>query len=319
MMRSSRYIGYEEAVHGNSGINGYLKCALVPLRVSLRSLLKEMGNLTDAIDSARRCCRQEGNHLDEDQASAIYLYTMEIPSENVYSAINHHLRTNNLVAATPWFPYIKLLHTALTNLPSYNGSVWRGVRGDVAKNYRKDSIICWWSFTSCTKSITAIKGFLPTTGKGTIFMIESRNGKAISEFSEHPDENEIILLPEINLKVVDEALNLGGMKVIHLQEVDKPVVTGKLNPGVHPASHSLPPALKKVGSHDKDSHHQKPGKFVTRFSLTRTFAPKASDSLKDKIENSGRVLAKTPIPKRISCYKGIYHESACTAKKRFDL
>ena len=283
MMRSSRYVDYDEPLHGNSGINGYLKCALVPLRVSLRSLLKEMGHLADAIDSARRHFRKDGHHLDEDQFSAIYLYTMEISSGNVYSIINHYLRTNDLAAATPWFPYIKLLHTALSNLPSYNGSIWRGVRGDVAKNYRKDAVICWWSFTSCTKSITAIRGFLPTTGKGTIFMIECRNGKAISEFSEHPDENEILLLPEIKLKVVDEALNLNGMKVIHLQEVDKLESTSKPKPGVHPVSPSLPSAQKKVSSDDKDTQHHKPGKVVTFCSLVQAFE---KTQQKDLVESS---------------------------------
>ena len=271
MKRSSRYIGHDEPRHGESHVNEYLKCALVPLSLSLRSLLEGISHLADAIDLAKQCCRNKTDHLDQDQASAIYLYTMDIGHENVYSMINLHLRTNDRVSATPWFPYIKLLHTAVSNLPSYTGSIWRGVHGDVAKSYRKDAIICWGSFASCTRSISVIKRFLPKTGKGTLFMIECRSGRAISEYSEHPDENEILLLPEIKLKVVDEALDVSDVTVVHLQEVHKAVTSGELNSDVITELYPLSSAEKTTHSDKQVTHHSDAGKVVTRFSAVRRF------------------------------------------------
>ena len=73
MTRSSRYIGHDEPRHGESHVNEYLKCALVPLSLSLRSLLEGISHLADAIDLAKQCCRNKTDHLDQDQASAIYL------------------------------------------------------------------------------------------------------------------------------------------------------------------------------------------------------------------------------------------------------
>ena len=260
MKRSSRYFSDDGPLHGESHIDEYLKYPLLPLSVSLRSPMKEMSHLADAIDLAKQSCHKIGRRLDEDQACAIYLYTMEFCPENVYSTINLHLRAKDRVAATPWFPYIKLLHAALSNLPSFTGSVWRGVRGDVAKDYRKDDVICWGSFTSCTRSISTIKAFLPATGKGTIFMIESRSGKAIAEYSEHPNENEILLLPEIKFKVVDEALDGTGMTVVHLEEVDSVVATGEFKLVEQTELYRLSLVGKTMWSENKDTHRYDAGK-----------------------------------------------------------
>ena len=270
MARSSRYVGYDEPLHGESHIDEYLQHPLVPLSVSLRSPMKEMSHLADAIDLAKQSCRERGLSLSEDQAAAIYLYTMEIPPKPVYSTINPHLRNNDRAAATPWFPYMKLLHTALSNLPSYKGSIWRGLRTDVAKNYKKDDVICWGSFTSCTKSVSAIKAFLPISGKGTILMIESRSGKAIAEYSQYPKENEVLFLPGTKLKVMDEALDEPGITVIHLQEVDHTVNTGEFNLDVHTGVYSLSLVEKTKWSDNKNTQHYNAGKVGIRFSLTPT-------------------------------------------------
>lgn len=144
---------------------------------------------------------------------------MEIEPRSVYVILNEHLRTNNSIAVLPWFSFIKLLCTAMQNLPSYSGSVWRGVRGNVGKRYKKGTNIYWWSFTSYTKSLSTIQNFLPTAGKGTIFMIECVNGKAISAYSKYRNEDEILLLPGIKLVAVDDALQMFGVRVVHLKEI----------------------------------------------------------------------------------------------------
>jgi hypothetical protein len=59
-----------------------------------------------------------------EQAMAIHLYTKEIPGHKkkcMFYLLNRLLRTEDLTQLRPFFPYIKLLLSALERLPRYNG------------------------------------------------------------------------------------------------------------------------------------------------------------------------------------------------------
>ena len=257
-MMSSRYIEKHEPVNRESGIDDYRHSPIVSLEVSTTHLVKVIDNLASAVAIAKERCKKLSDGLNKDQSAAIYLYTMEFAPQSVYAIVNQYLRTNNSIAAQPWYSYIKLLCTALKNLPSFTGAVWRGVYGDVAQQYKKGTTVCWWSFTSCTKSLTIIQNFLPTSGKGTIFMIECLNGKAISAYSEHHIEDEVLLLPGIKLLAVDDGLQIHGMRVVHLKEViTKPQRASSAQASSSHNSGLLTP--KVIPSHfDKTPIHKKP-------------------------------------------------------------
>jgi hypothetical protein len=129
----SRCIDNDEPVSKEDGIDAYWNSPLLSLERSVGPLLDHGDNLTVALITAKERYKKSSHTLKEDESAAIYLYTMEIQPESVYTIINKHLRNNDSTSALPWFSYIKLLCTAIKKLPSYSGSVWRGVRGDVAK------------------------------------------------------------------------------------------------------------------------------------------------------------------------------------------
>lgn len=259
-MRTSRYVDADQPQNGNPQISKFLNYNLVSLTDSLQPVSKDMGSLSDAIRTAKTCSKKN-NGLDEDQTAAIYLYTMELSPKSVYSTMNCHLRTNDLTIAKVWFPYMKLLYTAVSKLPSFSGAVWRGVRRDLAKHYRKNAVIHWSWFTSSTKSITATKNFISQNYQGTIFMIECRDGKELKEYSEHPGEDEVLLLPGITLVVVDDALNLNGMNVIHLRQTENDYGTDKLHSGTGSTYLPLPSVEKKASSDQKITDTTNSGKF----------------------------------------------------------
>jgi hypothetical protein len=100
------------------------------------------------------------------------------------------------------------------------GNVWRAVEGDVAKRYKKNTRVRWWAFTSCSKSISILKHFVPKSGNdGTIFMIECINGKNISAYSFYSNEDEIILMSGTTLVAMNESLPMNEIRVVHLKEV----------------------------------------------------------------------------------------------------
>lgn len=66
--------------------------------------------------------------LTKDEIAAIYLYTMPWPNAtaSLYYNLNKALRTADRSAAKPYFPYLRLLLSALKKLPPVVGTVHRG-------------------------------------------------------------------------------------------------------------------------------------------------------------------------------------------------
>jgi hypothetical protein len=214
-----RYVDFDEPLNVEFGIDAYWNSPLESLEDATRSLLNSVDNLATSIIIAKKKCTKSPHGLTHDESAAIYLYTMETGYGSVYAVVNRLLRANNATDALPWFLYLKLLSTGVKKLPRRDCCVWRGVRGDVAKQYKKGNTVRWWSFTSCSESISVVQHFLPHAGAGTIFMIQCVSGRAITAYSKHKDENETLLMPGIRLRAVDDSLPLNGTRVVHLKEV----------------------------------------------------------------------------------------------------
>ncbi|CAF1420416.1 unnamed protein product [Adineta ricciae] len=208
-----------EYLQVENGVDGFLNSPLVSFDDAILPMVKHIENLDIAVHRAKQNWNKTSSRLNADECQAIYLYTIEMQTDSVYTIINRYLRANDTFPARPWFPYMKLLYTALEKLPSHVGSVWRGVNRDIRVNYKRGAIISWWAFTSCTAKLAVIKDFLADKGKSTIFMIECLNGKNISKYSSISREDEILLQPGIKLEVVDNALDLSGLRIVHLREI----------------------------------------------------------------------------------------------------
>jgi hypothetical protein len=70
-----------------------------------------------------------------------------------------------------WFAYLKLFITALTQLPSINGTVYRGVKADLSKEYVVGNSYIWWGVNSCADNLKVLESdqFCGTTGKLPFF------------------------------------------------------------------------------------------------------------------------------------------------------
>lgn len=203
---------------------------------------KQIQNLIQELDRniwiAGNNSSEPNEDLSKDESAAIHLYTMHWSNsnDNLSTVINTILRCEKRAILKPWFSFLKLILTALFNLPSRKGIIWRGVRGNFSDQYQKEKV--WWGFSSCTETMGQIDQFLGRTGERTIFMIDCMHGKAIRNHSKFPDENEILLMPGTYFHVIDKYSPAEGLYIIHLQEATPPHELRK-----PPSRPQLPPSV----------------------------------------------------------------------------
>ncbi|CAF0880462.1 unnamed protein product [Adineta ricciae] len=90
---------------------------------------------------------------------------------------------------------------------------------DLSKEFTKDKTFIWWLFSSCISTIEVIKHFLGDKGPRTIINVETCSAKDISRHSFHTTENEILLYPARQLKVIS-SIDFGSqLHIVQLQEV----------------------------------------------------------------------------------------------------
>ena len=112
---------------------------------------------------------------------AVYMYTAESP---LYPRLNAALRSADRHLAKPFFPYLRLLLTAMNKLWAYQKSgprmLNRGVKLDLVgaypDDYEEGESLVWWQLSSCTRKIAQLSNpmFLGATGDRTIFQVTPR-------------------------------------------------------------------------------------------------------------------------------------------------
>ncbi|CAF0858599.1 unnamed protein product [Didymodactylos carnosus] len=201
---------------------GYLSSKLVPLETAVEPIRDRVPDLLRFATLAKKHCTYPNEHgLTQDESAALYLYSMEMSDEqSFYHILNQTLRDENRSALRPWFPYLKLLDTAVNKLPSTKTVAWRGVEINVSTLFQKHQTVTWWSVSSCSESVNILKAFLGNSTQSTLFNIECINGKKVSSYTCYPEENEILLMPGTTLKVVSDPLDHhGGLHIVHLKEI----------------------------------------------------------------------------------------------------
>jgi len=203
-------------------VYGYHGQKLVSLENALEFLLPEIDELPRYIKIAKRHCHYPSEHnLTHDESAAIYIYTMEWGETSLYHILNNTLRSENRQELKVWFPYIKLFDTALNKLPTVKEVIWRGVPLDIGKNFTKNQLVIWWTINSCSSSVDIIKTFLRNDKKSTLFLIEAKNGKRVSGYTEFENEDEVILTIGTQFRVKSNSLEHHGIvNVVHLIEID---------------------------------------------------------------------------------------------------
>jgi len=110
------------------------------------------------------------------------------------------------------------LKKALESLPRQKLITYRGIptQGKLLLNVQIGHRFYWPTFTSTSTNREAALGF---AGYNGVFMkLKIKSGKKISEYSCYPNEDEVLLLPDICF-VVKDVYHNGCIKVVELKEV----------------------------------------------------------------------------------------------------
>ena len=133
----------------------------------------------------------------------------------------------------PWHGYLRLFDTALQKLPSLQAATWRGINLDISNEYKEGLEMTWWTCSSCSTAVCAVKQFLGSTS--TLLMIESKTAKSISIYSNSPQEKEVILPLGTRVRVVSDTLRHSSIILIHFQELTD---EGEITPLSPPLPHT---------------------------------------------------------------------------------
>ncbi|CAF1940948.1 unnamed protein product [Rotaria magnacalcarata] len=221
---------YHEPVdHLLSPINGYQDVQLVSLTEAVEPVSRLFDGIKDQVFVALHNCQNPADGLNQDESAAIQLYTMQFGGgPSLYLLLNQSLRSENRGELKPWFSFLKLFLTALHKLPSYCGTVWRGIRDvDLSSKYQKGTQLAWWGVSSCTTDCEILRSdqFLGRQGLRTLFSIECMNGKAMEKHSHYKNtEKEIVLMPGSYFEVMGHLNPAPELHIIHLKEIKPPIV-----------------------------------------------------------------------------------------------
>jgi hypothetical protein len=197
---------------------------IVTLEKAIEPLISFLPDVQKYAKTAKeRCPKTPPEGLSVDESASIMLYTMNWkPREQCLNvALNAALRSEDRTKLEPWHLYLKLFLSALDRLPSIQQTVYRGNRLEMQTDYRKGKSFVWWGFSSCTSSIDSLRAVVfpgPPTSK-TTFTIECKTSKDIRKHAYYSTDDEILILPATEFKVIN-AVNHGDESyMIQLQEV----------------------------------------------------------------------------------------------------
>ena len=209
---------------GLDSVIGFAQEPLLSLVEACTTLVDIVHNISYYASIAVETTPNEPAHgLTRDESASIRLYTMEWANDqkSLYSILNRTLRLSDRRALRPWFKYLKLFLTALVKIPcAPSQTVWRGIRKNVRDEFPPGREITWWSFSSCTTTLTVLKNelYLGQSGERTLFSVEIINGRDISAHSYFATEDEILLLPGTHMEVRSQFNPTSDMDIIHLKQ-----------------------------------------------------------------------------------------------------
>jgi hypothetical protein len=206
-------------------IEGYEKKPLVSLEEAIVPLIPLVTDVKRKAWIAKSRAVNPADGLTSDQSASIILYSMEWPEkeQSLYHILNTTLRAETRSLLKPWFLYLKLILTALNNLPSTESrTFYRGVKKNLSDIYCSGKIMVWWSFSSCTSTIDVLEKeeFLGKTGARTLFVIECKSAKDIQRHSMYPNENEVLLMPATQFEVIGQYQSSSDVHMIQLKETE---------------------------------------------------------------------------------------------------
>lgn len=159
-----------------------------------------------------------GGGLSADAIAALCLYTCE---STFNREINAMLRSPDRARLVPYLPYLRLLFSAVSQLPVRTSPLWRGVSLDLRTQYPLGRTVTWWGVSSCTSEPGVARSLLGSRGMRTLFEVSPARAVGIRDFSAFTGEEEFLLLPGTQLKVTDVRTERGGLCTVGLTELEE--------------------------------------------------------------------------------------------------
>eukprot|EP00811_Abedinium_folium_P020130 NODE_2909_length_2122_cov_16.080201.p1 GENE.NODE_2909_length_2122_cov_16.080201~~NODE_2909_length_2122_cov_16.080201.p1 ORF type:complete len:612 (-),score=166.62 NODE_2909_length_2122_cov_16.080201:226-2061(-) len=202
----------------------------------LDETVEEAGRITQSkLDNGTVQQLMRSSRIDHSMVFSIVMYTFDLclialPTDynrphTFYYVLNSMLRKRNGDFLKSAHGYLYYLMTGLYRLPPSVGHVYRGIDRDGAKAARRKfcegNKLHWSGFSSATPTLSVAKDF--ARGGGVVLQIKLLNtdskSRDIRLLSALPREEEILLLPNIQLFVVKGAENRDGTDFIELMEM----------------------------------------------------------------------------------------------------
>ncbi|MCT4351533.1 ADP-ribosyltransferase domain-containing protein [Streptomyces sp. Je 1-79] len=205
------------------GITGVFDTPLMDFRDAVGPVAKVLSNLDRHVTLShefgkRRADGPAAGSLSADAIAALHLYTCE---SAFYREINAVLRSPDRSRLVPYIPYLRLLFSAVSQLPARTEPLWRGVSLDLRAQYPLGRTVTWWGVSSCTSELGVARAFLGGRGKRTLFEVTPVRAVGIRSFSAFTGEEEFILAPGTQLKVTDVKAERGGLCTVRLTELEE--------------------------------------------------------------------------------------------------
>lgn len=155
--------------------------------------------------------------LTAHEVAALYLYTCE---SDLYKKLNATLRDPDRTQVAPYRAYLRLFLSGLSKLQGHAQSLWRGVNLDLRRQYPEGRTVTWWGVSSCTSKLEVARGFLGSKGKRMLFEVRPRAAVSIRSFSAFTGEEEFVLPPGTQLRVVKVTTEASGLSTVELEELE---------------------------------------------------------------------------------------------------
>ena len=148
---------------------------------------------------------RQGHSLGPLHIVSLYVYTYELPCDGhqIYRAMNRAMRQADGNAIAFWRPLIWQVDCALQSLPPFSGKVYRGI--DIQVPYEVGHTVCWPVFPSASATQSVAREFVKVE-QGTLFFLLHNGARAVSQFSQFPEEDEVIFRANTQFKVISALL-----------------------------------------------------------------------------------------------------------------
>ena len=223
---------------------------LVSLKEAVNQLVSLVPELDQMVSTVAKTPNTANDGLTNDESSSISLYSIEWkPRDKSFHVIlNTTLQTANRILLKPWFPYLKLIMTALAKLPSDSThlTLYHAVKLNLIAQYPVGRSFVWWGFTLCTMSLDFCNNeyILGQNGARTLFIIDHQSGKNIRKHLFNAKEQDVLLPPACQFQITSSFDAGNGLHIIHLKEI--PAKKQLLNP-VQPRPIILSAEKSKLG------------------------------------------------------------------------